>query len=324
MMAGRDVLTQEEIDALLKSVDSGAVDTGSDEPAPEDVRSYDLTTQDRIVRGRLPTLELLGEKFARQLRVDLQELLRYPVNVGAGGVQVLPYAEFAGSLYVPTSITLVKMPPLKGPGLITLDAKLVFRMVDQYFGGDGRTISIEGRDFTPTEKRIIGRVLELVFADLTAAWGEVLKVSIEAVGHEINPSLVNLFAPDEVMMVNTFFIELESGGGEVHVTVPYAALEPYKRVLDTTAKSDDAGRDASWSPALQRSLLRAEVPLHCAVAEKSIKLRELLSLRVGDVIALEMPDTHVVRAGEVPAFSAKLGESRGNMALEFVDNVARS
>ena len=323
-MAGKEVLTQEEIDALLKSVDSGAVDTAERDPAPEDVRPYDLTSQDRVVRGRLPTLELLGEKFARQLRTDLQELLRYPVNVGAGGVQVLPYSEFADGLYIPTSITLVKLPPLKGLGLIAIDAKLVFRMVDQYFGGDGRTISIEGRDFTPTEKRIISRVLELVLADLTAAWGEVLKISIEPVGHEINPSLVNAFAPDEVMMVNTFFIELESGGGEVHVSVPYSALEPYKRVLDTTPKTDEGGRDAGWSPALQHTLLRAQVPLSCAVAEKSIKLRELLSLRVGDVISLEMPETHVVLAGTVPAFSAKLGEARGNMALEFVDNVARS
>jgi flagellar motor switch protein FliM len=323
-MPDKDVLTQEEIDALLKSVDSGAVDTAENDPAPEDVRAYDLASQDRIVRGRLPNLELLGEKFARQLRTDLQELLRYAVNVGAGGVQVLPYSEFAASLFIPTSITLVKMPPLKGLGLIAIDAKLVFRMVDQYFGGDGRTTSIEGRDFTPTEKRIISRVLELVFADLTTAWGEVLKISIEAVGHEINPSLVNAFAADEVMMVNTFFIELESGGGEIHVSVPYAALEPYKQVLDTTAKSEDAGRDASWSPSLQRSLLRAEVPLRCAVAEKSIKLRELLSLKVGDVIPLEIPDSHVVLAGEVPAFNAKLGESRGNMALEVLDSAARS
>ncbi|HEX7036020.1 MAG TPA: flagellar motor switch protein FliM [Pseudomonadales bacterium] len=323
-MAGKDVLTQEEIDALLRSVDSGAVATGSDEPAPENVRPYDLTSQDRIVRGRLPTIELLGEKFARQLRADLQELLRYPVSVGAGGVQVLPYSEFAASLYVPTSITLVKMPPLKGPGLVTLDAKLVFRMVDQYFGGDGRTISIEGRDFTPTEKRIIARVLELVFADLAAAWSEVLPISLQTIGQEINPSLVNVFGSDEVMMVNTFFIELDSGGGELHIVIPYAALEPYKRVLDATAKGEQTERDAHWSPALQRALLNAEVPLRCSVAEKSIKLRELLSLRVGDVIPLEVPELHVVLAGEVPAFAAKLGESRGNMALEFVDNVARN
>lgn len=322
-MADRDVLTQEEIDALLKSVDSGAVDTAEQEPAPEDVRPYDLTSQDRIVRGRLPTLELLGEKFARQLRTDLQDMLRYAVNVGAGGVQVLPYSEFASSLFIPTSITLIRMPPLKGQGLLAIDAKLVFRMVDQYFGGDGRTITIEGRDFTPTEKRIIGRVLDLVFEDLTAAWREVLDVSIEAVGHEINPSLVNAFSPDEVMLVNTFFIELESGGGEVHLSLPYGALEPYKRVLDTTAQHEDAGRDASWSPALQRALLRADVPITCSVADKSIKLRELLSLRVGDVIPMEMPDAHLVLAGDVPAFSAKLGESHGNMALEYLDNVTR-
>lgn len=323
-MADRDVLTQEEIDALLTSVDTGSVageDAGAEEPA--DVRPYDLTSQDRIVRGRLPTLELLGEKFARQLRTDLQDLLRYSVTVGAGGVQVVSYAELSSNLYVPTSITLTRMAPLVGHGLIAIDAKLVFRMVDQYFGGDGKNISIEGRDFTPTEKRIIGRVLEVVYRGLSEAWGEVIPISIETVTHEINPALLNTFSSDEAMMVNTYHIELESGGGEIHVSVPYASLEPYKHLLDTSGRPDDVDQDSSWSPGIQARLLSTEVPLHCAVAEKRIKLRDLLTLKVGDVIEVDMPENHLVLAGEVPAFYAKLGESRGNLALEFRDNVAR-
>ena len=151
-MADKDVLIQEEIDALLSSVGTGDVAAEDAEPAASvDVRPYDLTSQDRIVRGRWPTLELLGEKFARQLRRDLQELLRYSVGVGAGGVQVTSYGELVANFYVPTSITLVRIPPLAGQGLVAIDAKLVFRMVDQYFGGDGRNTRIEGRDFTPTE-----------------------------------------------------------------------------------------------------------------------------------------------------------------------------
>jgi flagellar motor switch protein FliM len=321
-MTDKDVLSQDEIDALLTRVDDDDDDDLS--LTDGDVRPYDLTSQDRVVRGRLPTLELLGEKFARQLRGNLQQLLRYSVEVGAGGVQILNYGEYAATLYVPTSITVVKVNPLAGHGMVALDAKLVFRIVDQYFGGDGKHIAVEGRDFTPTEQRVIDRVLEVIYRDMAEAWSEVLPISIETVGREINPTLVNTFSEDDVMMVSTFHIELESGGGEIHVSIPYAALEPHRELLDTSARVDENEQDRNWLPALERRLLGSEIPLRCSVASKQVKLRHLLEMQAGDVIGVDMPEFHLVRANNVPAFYAKLGESRGNLALEFQHDAPRS
>lgn len=323
-MTDKDVLSQEEIDALLSGVDSGDVDTDDAVSEGEaEVQPYDLTSQDRIVRGRLPTLELLGEKFARQLRVDMQQLLRYSVEVGAGGVQILNYGEYATTLYIPTSITVTKIAPLAGHGLVVIDAKLVSRMVDQYFGGDGKNITVEGRDFTPTEQRVVDRVLDLTYRDMAAAWAEVLPISMETVGREINPALVNLFAADDALLVNTFHVQLESGGGEIHVAIPYAAIEPYKSVLDAVGRNDAEQDKTNWSPALQARLLDTQVPVHCSVAQAELKLRQLLRLQVGDVIDVEMPEQHLVHAGNVPAFYAKLGESRGSLALEFQADAPR-
>lgn len=317
-MSDKEVLSQDEIDALLTSVDSGDVDTaqGTEVEDAPDIRLYDLTANDRVVRGRLPTLELLGEKFARQLRVDLQNLLKYPLEVGAGGVQILDYGDYVTTLYVPTSITIANITPLAGHGMVVIDAKLVSRMVDQFFGGDGRNISVEGRDFTPTEKRVIERILELIYRDLAAAWSDVLPVTLSTDSAEINPALINLFSDDDVMMVNTYHIELESGGGEIHITIPYAALEPYKDVLDASFRVEEISRNDNWTPALQRQLLDCDVPLRCSVGGKELRLRELMGLQVGDFIGIDMPEEHLVYASEVPAFYARLGESKGSLALE--------
>lgn len=320
-MTDKEVLSQDEIDALLTTVDQEDVAASSVSIESEvEVRPYDLTSQDRAVRGRLPTLELLGEKFARQLRVDLQNLLKYPIEVGAGGVQILDYGEYITTLYVPTSITIVKFQPLAGHGMVIIDAKLVSRMVDQFFGGDGKNISVEGRDFTPTEKRVIARILEMIYRDLAQAWEDVLPVTLSTDSAEINPALVNLFQEDDVMMVNTYHIELESGGGEIHITVPYGALEPYKEVLDTSVRAEDFGKNDHWAPALESQLLDCRVPLRCSVAGAQLRLRDLMRLKAGDFIDVEMPEQHLVYANEVPAFHAKLGESKGCLALEVTGN----
>ncbi|MGM0633465.1 MAG: flagellar motor switch protein FliM, partial [Pseudomonadota bacterium] len=149
----QDLLSQDEIDALLHGVDDGDVDTDED-LAPGEVRSYDLTSQDRIVRGRMPTLEMINERFARYTRISLFNLMRRSAEVSVNGVQINKFGEYLHTMYVPTSLNLVKFRPLRGTALIVLDARLVFALVDNYFGGDGRHAKIEGREFTPTELRV--------------------------------------------------------------------------------------------------------------------------------------------------------------------------
>lgn len=323
-MTDRDVLSQEEIDALLTSVQDGAVDGNPHGPGDAvDAQPYDLTRPAPAARGRLRTLELLGEKLARRLRANLKQVLRYPVEVTCGGVEMQSFADLSASLPLPTSLTLVRVQPFAGAGLVIIDAELVSRLVDLYFGGAGRPVSIGPRDFTPTEKRIIRRVLEVLFADLTAVWGEVLPVAVELTDQEFDPSLLDAFAADDVMMINEYRLELSSGGGRLQVVLPTDALEPYREILGAQARTEETERDAAWSPALQRSLLETQVPLRCPVAEATLKLRELMKLQVGDVIPVEMPEANLVLAGEMPAFYARLGESKGNLALEYHGGVDR-
>src|SRR5690606_750161 len=195
-----DLLSQDEIDALLHGVDDGLVSV-QETPAPGGVKSYDLTSQDRIVRGRMPTLEMVNERFARYTRVSMFNLLRRSADVAVGGVQVMKFGEYVHSLYVPTSLNLVKMRPLRGVALFILDSRLVFKLVDNFFGGDGRHAKIEGREFTPTELRVVRMVLDQAFVDLKEAWNALMEVEFEYLNSEVNPAIANIVSPSEVVVV---------------------------------------------------------------------------------------------------------------------------
>lgn len=321
-MAVQDLLSQDEIDALLHGVDEGAIDDDQDSP-PGSVKNYDLTSQDRIVRGRMPTLEMINERFARYTRISMFNLLRRSADVSVGGVQVMKFGEYVHTLYVPTSLNLVKMKPLRGTALFILDARLVFKLVDNFFGGDGRHAKIEGREFTPTELRVVRMVLDQAFADLREAWQAVKDVQFEYVNSEVNPALANIVSPSEVVVVSTFHIELDGGGGEMHVTFPYSMIEPLREVLDSGVQSDVDEHDERWVRALREEITAAKVPLSATVVRHELKLRDLLSMQAGDVIPVEMPDHLVMCANGVPTFKAQLGSVKGNLALQILGPVVR-
>ncbi|NNL10251.1 MAG: flagellar motor switch protein FliM, partial [Pseudomonadales bacterium] len=221
-----EVLSQEEIDALLSGVDEGDIDTSEDGfDAAGDFSSYDLTSQDRIVRGRMPTLELINERFARHLRVSLFNLLRRSADVRVGGLQVHKFAEYSQSLEMPTSLNTVRIQPLRGVSLFSLQAQLVFRLVDCFFGGDGINAKVEGREFTPTELRVVEMFLGQVFKDMEEAWKPLVAVQFESVGAEINPAMANIVSPGEAIIVSVFHIEVDGNGGDFHVAIPYSMIE---------------------------------------------------------------------------------------------------
>jgi flagellar motor switch protein FliM len=322
-MAVQDLLSQDEIDALLHGVDDGIVETESDSE-PGSVKSYDLTSQDRIVRGRMPTLEMINERFARYTRISMFNLLRRSADVAVGGVQVMKFGEYVHSLYVPTSLNLVKMKPLRGTALFILDAKLVFKLVDNFFGGDGRHAKIEGREFTPTELRVVRMVIDQAFKDLSEAWHAVLDVHFEYINSEVNPALANIVSPSEVVVVSTFHIELDGGGGDLHITMPYSMIEPIREMLDAGFQSDMDDQDERWIKALREDVLDVKVPLEATVARRNLRLREILNMQPGDVIPVELPEHMVMRANGVPTFKVKLGSHKGNLALQILEPVERT
>ena len=321
-MAVQDLLSQDEIDALLHGVDEGVIDDEQDSE-PGSVKSYDLTSQDRIVRGRMPTLEMINERFARYTRISMFNLLRRSADVSVTGVQVMKFGEYVHTLYVPTSLNLVKMKPLRGTALFILDARLVFKLVDNFFGGDGRHAKIEGREFTPTELRVVRMVLEQAFTDLKEAWQAVKDVQFEYVNSEVNPAMANIVSPSEVVVVSTFNIELDGGGGDMHITMPYSMIEPLREVLDSGVQSDVDEHDERWVRALRDEITAAKVPLSSTVVRSELKLRDLLSMQAGDVIPVEMPEHMVLCANGVPTFKARLGAARGNLALQILGPITR-
>lgn len=313
----QDLLSQDEIDALLHGVDEGDVDTDEEFEGEGPIKAYDLTTQDRIVRGRMPTLEMINERFARYTRISMFNMLRRTADVSVGGIQIQKFGEYVHTLFVPTSLNMVKFRPLRGNALIILDARLVFKLVDNFFGGDGRHAKIEGREFTPTELRVVQMVLDQVFVDLGEAWKAVMPITFEYMNSEVNPSLANIVSPSEVVVVSTFHVELDGGGGDMHITVPYSMIEPIREVLDSGLQSDSEEQDERWVKALREDVLAAEVDLECDIARREITLRDIVDLKEGDVIPVDMPEYHVVTANGVPMFRTRLGQIRGNLALKI-------
>ena len=315
-MAVQDLLSQDEIDALLHGVDDGLVDTESDSE-PGSIKSYDLTSQDRIVRGRMPTLEMINERFARYTRISMFNLLRRSADVSVGGVQVMKFGEYVHSLYVPTSLNLVKMKPLRGTALFILDAKLVFKLVDNFFGGDGRHAKIEGREFTATEMRVIQLMLKQTFADLAEAWAPVLDVECEYLNSEINPHFANIVTPREYVVVSRFHVDLEGGGGEIHVTLPYSMLEPIRELLDAGIQSDRVDRDESWNISMREQLLTSEVSVSSVLAKRSIDLRQLTRLKVGDILPIDLPAEVPICVEGIPVFTGRFGTANGNNVVKI-------
>ncbi|EJM08652.1 flagellar motor switch protein FliM [Pseudomonas sp. ADAK2 TE3594] len=321
-MAVQDLLSQDEIDALLHGVDDGLVQTDN-AAEPGTVKSYDLTSQDRIVRGRMPTLEMINERFARYTRISMFNMLRRSADVAVGGVQVMKFGEYVHSLYVPTSLNLVKIKPLRGTALFILDAKLVFKLVDNFFGGDGRHAKIEGREFTPTELRVVRMVLEQAFVDLKEAWQAIMEVNFEYINSEVNPAMANIVGPSEAVVVSTFHIELDGGGGDLHVTMPYSMIEPVREMLDAGFQSDLDDQDERWINALRQDVLDVDVPIGATVARRQLRLRDILHMQPGDVIPVEMPEEMIMRANGVPAFKVKMGSHKGNLALQVIEPIER-
>ena len=323
-MAVNDLLSQDEIDALLHGVDSGDVQTQSDMPSADGaITLYDFASQDRIVRGRMPTLEMINERFARYFRVSMFNMLRRSAEISVGGVQMLKFTEYIHSLFVPTSLNIVKIHPLRGSALCVFDPKLVFIIVDNFFGGTGRHAKIEGRDLTVTEQRIVSLVLNHAFNDLAEAWRPVVPVQFEFMNMELNPEFATIVSPTEVVVISSFHVELDGGGGQFQVVLPYAMLEPIRELLDAGVQSDRVDKDDRWAVALREDFKAAELNIESTLSRVNLKVRDILKLKEGDIIPITMPETVIVKAEGIPIYRGIYGESNENAAIKLTERVEK-
>ncbi|MBS1214970.1 MAG: flagellar motor switch protein FliM [Proteobacteria bacterium] len=312
-----DILSQEEVDALLRGVTGEQEESGSAESAEQGIRAYDIGRQERIVRGRMPTRELINERFARRLRIELFNFTRRNAEISVGPVRVLKYSEFVRNLVVPTNLNVVQAKPLRGYGLMVIEPTLVFQIIDHLFGGQGRFHTrVEGRDFTATEMRVIRRLLELVFGAYGKAWQPVQPLEFEYVRSEMNTQFANIATPAEVVVAMSFSIDLGSGGGDFHVCIPYAMLEPIRNVIYSGVQADRSETDDRWTKLLSAHVYDAQVQVNAKLATASVTLRQLMSLQPGDVIALDLPDTISAEVDGVPVLQGRYGVVNGRYALK--------
>lgn len=312
-----DFLSQDEVDALLKGV------TGdSDEPEASDdaggttVRDYNLGTQERIVRGRMPTFELINERFARFLRIGLFNHMHRTVEISVGPIKVQKYSEFVRNLVVPTNLNMVSVKPLRGTSLFIFDPNLVFIVIDNMFGGDGRFHTrVEGRDFTQTEQRMIQGLLDVVFKEYQKAWEPVHKISLEYVRSEMNSQFASIATPAEVVVSTTFTLELSGATADMHICFPYSMLEPLRDLLNSTMQTDQVSTDRRWVSLLRKQLLDAEVEIVANFGQTKITLGEIVKLKPGDIIPIHVPPKLIVEVDHATLMECQYGQQSGQYAL---------
>ena len=313
-----DFLSQDEVDALLKGV-SGE----TDEPEIADesdggIHSYNLGTQERIVRGRMPTLELINERFARYLRIGLFNYMHRTTDISVGPIRVQKYSEFIRNLVVPTNLNLVAAKPLRGTSLFVLDPNLVFLVVDNMFGGDGRFHTrVEGRDFTPTEQRIIQGLLNVIFTEYSRSWKPVYDLSFDYIRSEMNSQFANIATPSEIVVSTTFSLEFGGTAADMHICFPYSMLEPIRDLLYSTMQSDQLSSDQRWVVMLRKQLKNAEVEIAANLATTTVTLGQILKLKTGDILPITIPDSLVASVDDIPLMECRYGQQGGQFALKI-------
>ena len=313
-----DFLSQDEVDALLKGVTGESDEPESTDDGEGGVRVYNLGTQERIVRGRMPTLELINERFARYLRIGLFNYMHRTTEISVGPIRVQKYSEFIRNLVVPTNLNLVAAKPLRGTSLFVFDPNLVFLVVDNMFGGDGRFHTrVEGRDFTPTEQRIIRGLLNVVFTEYSRSWKPVYDVTFEYIRSEMNSQFANIATPSEIVISTTFSLEFGGTAADMHICFPYSMVEPIRDLLYSSMQSDQLSSDQRWIVMLRKQLKDAEVEIAAQLASTTVTLGQILKMKTGDIIPINIPDKIVVNVDHIPLMECRYGQQGGQYALKI-------
>ncbi len=319
------VLSQEEVDSLLRGISGGEIET---ETGVEDdelgIVPYDLTSQDRIIRGRMPALEIMNDRFARLLRNSFTSSLRRMVDITALSIDMMKFGEFLKTLPVPTSIHLFHMEPLRGLALFVMEAPLVFTMIDVFLGGGGGThYKVEGRDFSSIEMGIIQRVVNMAFTELERAWEPVYPVKLVLNRSEVNPQFVTIMPKTDVVIVSKFSLEMESASGSLMFCIPYAMVQPIREKLIASFQSEQMEQDGGWLRKFRKTMLQANVNINVELGRTVIKAGDLVKLKTGDVIRLDkyVSEPVEVKVEGVRKFMGMPGIFKGNKAIRVVTRV---
>lgn len=311
-------LSQEEVDALLEGVTGESQKLVQEEAPTEGVRGYNLSNQERIVRGRMPTMEIVNERFSRNLRLGLFNFIRRSPEISVGAVKAQKYSAFLRELVVPTNFNVMAVRPLRGNGLVVCEPTLLFGVIDSLFGGNGKfQTRIEGRDFSPTEQRVIARLVDVVAEEYKKAWSGVYPLELAYQRSEMQPQFATIATPSEIVVSTSFTLEIGDITGSLHICIPYATLEPIRDVLYSTVQGNAMEVDRRWIRLLTHEIQAAELTLVAELAQTEATVEQLLSMQVGDFLELERAPSIQAKVEGVPLFECQYGTHKGKYALRI-------
>jgi flagellar motor switch protein FliM len=315
-------LSQEEVDALLEGVTGESQKIVSEEQDLGAIRTYNISSQERIVRGRMPTMEIVNERFARNFRVGLFNFIRRSPEISVGTVQVQRYSAFLRELAVPTNFNIMAIRPLRGSGLIVCEPTLIFGVIDTLYGGIGKfQTRIEGRDFSATEQRVINRLVNVITDEYKKAWKGVYPLELEYQRSEMQPQFANIATPSEIVVATSFSLEIGEISGSIHICMPYATLEPIRDVLYSSTQGDSMEVDKRWVNVLTEEIQSAEVRLVAELAKSDATVEQLIAMKPGDFIELERKPRIKAYIDGVPVFECQYGTHNKKYAIRIEKNL---
>tara|TARA_Y100001934_G_C12284903_1_gene741841 strand:- start:181 stop:1170 length:990 start_codon:yes stop_codon:yes gene_type:complete len=327
-MGEEEILSQEEVDALLRGVGDGELETETDEIAENisGVEPFDLTTQEKVISGRLPTLNIINQMFCKLFQNTFSKLMRRSVQVSTISTDTIKFGDFQNSLPFPSCLHIFRMEPLHGHGLVVMENKLISAVIDTIFGGTGtQKTKITGRDFSSIEIRMIKSIIISALEDLEKSWRPVHTVTTNLVRSEVNPQFAAIVAPNDIVLVVLFKIEMGDISGTLTICLPYAAVEPIIPKLKTEFQSEKREVDHVWVSRLRAKLLKTELELVAELGTTTITPQDLMKYKVGDTIILgaDVTDPLLLKVEQIPKFKGFSGVSRGNKAVQLAEKIQR-
>ena len=316
------VLSQNEVDALLDAVNDDDVEGGGvDESGIDsDIQPYDLTNQDKVIRGRMPILEIIYERFIRSFRVSLSNSLRKVTSISLISTDLLKFGEFVNTLPIPSCMCIMRFNELQGPALLVFESKLAYAIIDSYFGGTDRPYTkVEGKEFTQIELFFMKKVMDMGIENLEEAWAPIHRIDAQYLRTEINPQFVGVVPPSDVIIATTLEVEFESASGTIMIVIPYSTIEPIKQKLSSSFQAENNMADSLWTRSMNSHIMNSEMKMVVNVGEAEITIGDLLMLEKGDVIPLKQDtfgEASVVVEG-VEKMKCLMGTHKGNRAVQI-------
>lgn len=323
-MAKDELLSQDQIDKLLAS--QLGERKGEKIHGVRDIRRYDPASQHRVIRERLHGLDIINQRFARRFRVELFNLIRRSADISVESLQYQSCQDFVRDVPVPTNLNVITMKPLRGAALVVFPADLIYLVVDNLFGGDGRfAAKSEGREFSNTEQRIIRRLLDLALEAYQQGWQTVYPLEMAYVRSETQAKFATITnSPNEIIVNTKFHIDVGNLASSFNVCVPYSMIEPLRNVLANPGTGNDDHTDRAWTQRIAGKIRHSEVELVAEFVTIAGRIRQVRALKPGDVLPIDLPESVTARVDGVPVLTCAYGSHKGQRALRVLGTISHA